>query len=303
MSKVLLTGGCSFSQATKCRPLHLHQGGDKFVTINNLPQGELYDGSGTWPDHLLGYTQNYPWHTGIGASGNKLIFRRVYNSLKYLLHTYEPKDIEVFVMWTQPERCDVYLSKGESILYDEHNSNLENNRELLDTMTHIKNDEYSDNERPKGYIRSGGIGSGNSRMINLYYKYFYTLEEHLINTYEYIINLQNILNNLNIKYYFMTYQNIFTTYEWQDGEYGTPINCDWNSKFDLLWGDFFQNDNLKYLVDDINFDKFIFHNNDKHQFGGLGEYCVDNNLPLDQGHPTSESHESFTKEVILPCLS
>lgn len=85
MAKILVTGGCSFSDQ----------------------EGASY---GTWPNQLK--TILPQWQhiiTGMGAQGNGLISRRVIYEVTKLLKFTAPKDILVGIMWSGPSRYDFYL--------------------------------------------------------------------------------------------------------------------------------------------------------------------------------------------------
>ena len=81
-TKVLLTGGCSFSDAI--RP-----------------------GTDTWPIHLSNYLKEYKHvHTGMGSQGNGLISRKILYNLLDILESHSPADVLVGIMWSSPERYE-----------------------------------------------------------------------------------------------------------------------------------------------------------------------------------------------------
>ena len=85
MPKLLLTGGCSFSE---CISSHID----------------------TWPRHLyrtlesLGYSEH--GSSAMGSQGNGLISRGIIYNVTQALKTHQPQDILVGVMWSGSDRHD-----------------------------------------------------------------------------------------------------------------------------------------------------------------------------------------------------
>jgi len=315
----LITGGCSFSQSEMIRPVNFQSSdGPAFdassydVTSSKYLQkkklkvdSDTYADYGVWPDYLCEKLRYTPWNTGHGASGNKLIFKRVMRSVYFLLNSdIDPKMINVAVMWSQPERIDLFCNP-EFKYFKECRIREKGPRELIDELTHITlQNSQPDELRKRGYLRSGGTGIFDIPPIRQYYYNLYTFEEQMINTFEYILNLQNFLKLNNIKYFFTTYQNIFNEYNKKDDPKWkgdtTPINQNWNSREKPLWSEVYPE--IDYLWKSIDLDNFIFHTNEKHNFGGLGEFTVDNKYNFNEGHPSSESHSEFVNNVLLKNL-
>jgi hypothetical protein len=97
MSKILVTGGCSFSQPG----MHTR----------------------TWPQHL---SWAMPKHThvptGLGSQGNGLISRRVIHQVYELLKSHSNENICVGIMWSGPNRQDFYFQDTPLILKEDNAS-------------------------------------------------------------------------------------------------------------------------------------------------------------------------------------
>jgi hypothetical protein len=317
---ILITGGCSFSQSEVCTPIHFaphrilgkKENAKLYAYDHPIFKKKLtahpteYATYGIWTDFLTQKLNYTPWNTGCGSSGNKLIFKRVMRNVLFLLNSgINSELINVGVMWSQPERIDLFNSK-ESVYFDESVIRKKGPRELVEELTNItQKNSRPDELRERGWLRSGGVNSIDITPMKKYYYSFYNFEEHLTNTLEYIVNLQNFLKSHNIKYFFTTYQNIFSEYYHPDVTGGdsrcTPINDDWTSKNKKIWPDIYSE--IEYLWESIDLEKFIFHSNDKHEYGGLGEFTVDNEYNFSLGHPSSESHSKFVNNLLLKKLN
>lgn len=161
--RVLVTGGCSFSEC-------------------------ISHWIDTWPRHLAKNLPDYQHiSTAIGSQGNGLISRRIIYQIIELLKHHSPADLLVGIMWSGPNRYEVYKSN---------------------IPTRVKEDLQ---ENPTNFI-SGSNGSWtilnhnwNDDTSKIYYKYFYDHIGSLVNTYEHILRVQWFLKLHNIKYFMSTY--------------------------------------------------------------------------------------------------
>jgi hypothetical protein len=165
MSKLLITGGCSFSE---CVSISQH----------------------TWPIHLA--KRLYPaWKhkpTGMGSQGNGLISRRIIYQVMEELKTTKPEDMLVGIMWSGPDRHDLYHT--ENIYFDVREAWLENPTKFVkDTPGHW-------------IILNGGWRSSYARN---YYTNFHEHVGSLIYTIEHMLRVQWFLKQHNIKYFMTTY--------------------------------------------------------------------------------------------------
>ena len=91
MSKILITGGCSFSASNETH-------------------------RGTWPNYLIAALPDHRHiATGLGSQGNGLISRRIIYAVTEALKTTAPKDILVGIMWSGPDRYDFFK---ENVKFD-----------------------------------------------------------------------------------------------------------------------------------------------------------------------------------------
>ena len=106
----------------------------------------------------------------------------------------------------------------------------------------------------------------------LYFKYFYTYENCLFNSFNNFLKLQWYCQIKNITLINLTFKSIF------------PGNYD-------------NYTTVKHLVNMVDFDKWIFYND----VNGLYEYTRDNNLEFydDNFHPTPDSHKHYVENFLL----
>ena len=143
----------------------------------------------TWPVHLVKY---YPTaqhiKSGLSASGNGLISRKIIYEVTEALKTHKPKDILVGVMWSGRDRHDVYLSDPPKF---EHNSGWRSN--------------------PTRFIKSS---SNHWTLLNWYWEndfakqYFTQYHDNIgsqIYTIEHVLRIQWFLQLHQIPYFMSTF--------------------------------------------------------------------------------------------------
>jgi hypothetical protein len=232
--KILLTGGCSFSE---CISTHID----------------------TWPRHL---EKNLPTYehisTGMGSQGNGLISRRViYQVTETLKHT-AARDILVGIMWSSPNRHDYYTTTPPVV---------------------YKEDMWMEN--PTRFVPNGqgawNIVSPQWRMPAAanYYVNFHDQIAQYIYTLEHILRTQWFLQSQGVKYFMSTYTR----------EVLPPIVRTHND--------------TQHLYQLLDLDVFL-------PVTGEYEWCRDYSglsFPVKgDNHPSTEQHQRFTKQVILPFL-
>lgn len=164
--KIVLTGGCSFSQ---------------------VPNADV-----TWPVHLCEALNLYGVHGGRGAAGNGIISRLATYNLSELLKTYKPEEILVGIMWSGADRHDMY-SDDESfphteIFYGDDHEVYRNPVKIAGKHKHyIFNSHWTD------------------QSSELFYKNFYDPVNRFIITIEHILRMQFMLKSMGIKYFFTSY--------------------------------------------------------------------------------------------------
>lgn len=173
MPKILLTSGCSFSEC-------------------------ISPWIDTWPRHLARYLSDHTHiSTGMGSQGNGLISRRVIYHLDRLLKTNDAKDILVGIMWSGPNRKEIYKYKIPIFVNPEHfQENPTNFVPDSDGSWAIMNHNWQDD---------------NSK---IYYKHFHDDIGSLIETLEHILRVQWFLKLHNIRYFMTTYTSeVFPCYK------------------------------------------------------------------------------------------
>jgi hypothetical protein len=192
--KILITGGCSFSE---CISSHID----------------------TWPRHLSRYLHNYDHQsTAIGSMGNGLISRRlIAKVIENLKNGIDPKDILVGVIWSGPDRHEIY-----------NNDNFDPFEKNIDGWMINPVAVYPEQEA-KWYIINH---HWSNNVAVQYYKNYWSQNLHTIYTFEHVLRLQWFLASKKIPYFMSSFT-------------------------DEVFAENRLNSETKYLYDQIDFDKFL----------------------------------------------
>ena len=178
--KILITGGCSFSDSW------------------DSPESKyLY--RRTWVNYIKEkYNFKKYVHMGNPASGNELIAERIVYALQTLLDKgYLSDDLYVGVMWSGIERKELFVSTQETDKYSELDDSVRREGENTLMMSHYSN-VFSNTKGmrpgivnvPNGYLKSGGLPykddwwktKAQRDYFNLWYDNFYSVEKQFIDT-------------------------------------------------------------------------------------------------------------------------
>ena len=301
--KILITGGCSFSDSW------------------NLPDSKyLY--RRTWVNYIKEkYNFKKYVHMGNPASGNELIAERIVYALQTLLDKgYLPDDLYVGVMWSGIERKELFVSTQETDKYSELDDSVRREGENTLMMSHYSN-VFSNTKGmrpgivnvPNGYLKSGGLPYKDDwwktkpqrDYFNLWYDNFYSVEKQFIDTLKSILLVQTFCERHNIKYFMSVWQNIFNARNPLDKHnmfYGDLPPKSYGdecveSRLQPKFVDIF-NKSSRFLWNAIDFNKFIFYENDKVIYGGITEYANVNKLEFweDNAHVCYSGHKKFIDE-------
>ena len=301
--KILITGGCSFSDSW------------------NLPESKyLY--RRTWVNYIKEkYNFKKYVHMGNPASGNELIAERIVYALQTLLDKgYLSDDLYVGVMWSGIERKELFVSTQETDKYSELDDSVRREGENTLMMSHYSN-VFSNTKGmrpgivnvPNGYLKSGGLPYKDEwwktkpqrDYFNLWYDNFYSVEKQFIDTLKSILLVQTFCERHNIKYFMSVWQNIFNARNPLDKHnmfYGDLPPKSYGdecveSRLQPKFVDIF-NKSSRFLWSAIDFNKFIFYENDKVIYGGLTEYANVNKLEFweDNAHVCYSGHKKFIDE-------
>ena len=301
--KILITGGCSFSDSW------------------NLPESKyLY--RRTWVNYIKEkYNFKKYVHMGNPASGNELIAERIVYALQTLLDKgYLSDDLYVGVMWSGIERIELFVSTQETDKYSELDDSVRREGENTLMMSHYSN-VFSNTKGmrpgivnvPNGYLKSGGLPykddwwktKAQRDYFNLWYDNFYSVEKQFIDTLKSILLVQTFCERHNIKYFMSVWQNIFNARNPLDKHnmfYGDLPPKSYGdecveSRLQPKFVDIF-NKSSRFLWSAIDFNKFIFYENDKVIYGGLTEYANVNKLEFweDNAHVCYSGHKKFIDE-------
>ena len=242
MKKILITGGCSFSD---CSNEHAN----------------------TWPKHLAKVLADYDAiHTGKGSHGNGIISRKViYEVQYYLQHDIKPEDMLIGIMWSSPNRYDIFSDGSPPGYHDSKNeeTNLYENptkfvRENTEKQWYIFNHNWQ-----KNYFNAA------------YYKLYHNEIMHQLLTVEHILRVQWFLKSLNIKYFMSCYTE------------------------KVFLDRFTSHPEVKYLYDLIDFNQFLPIKGEYEWCRDFSEFSFPD--PADM-HPGSKQHEDFVNKVVSPWL-
>lgn len=183
MSKLLITGGCSFSEC-------------------------ISDHIDTWPRHLAKSLSDYTHiSTGMGSQGNGLISRRIiYEVNHHLSNGVSPDDILVCIMWSGPNRFDTYFQ------YPSRDFRVNIDGWMENPTSFVK-----ENKSKNWCIFNH---HWQSRVNRIYYKELYDDVMTQIQTLEHILRVQWFLKSHNIKYMMTTYMDhVFANVEHPECKY------------------------------------------------------------------------------------
>lgn len=220
-----------------------------------------------WPRYLSELTPGTTYRTvAEAAAGNQYICDSVVRAILEEPDTYD----QVLVMWSGVTRLD-YLTDVTDPAWDS----------LFDSYGFYRRLP----NRKLGYIFSGGqLGTWFKNPVA--HKMFYEMYKVSSNTSLATINLQEIvklqgfLDSKNIKYKFMSYVNY-----WGSGDNISP-----NGDFGIA-----DIPEVDFLVNEINWDNWIFTNSNK---DGIYELAKEMNDFMPDGfHPGPDAHSAWAKIV------
>lgn len=171
MEKVLITGGCSFSDCS----------------------WKIYK---PWPIHLANLLTEYrAIHTGAGSQGNGLISRKIIYEVQDILKKgTDPKNILVGIMWSGPSRFDIF-NDSQPAGYD----NLrKSDIDVLENPIRF----VRENPHKEWYIFNW---NWKNDFNSAWYRYYQNPIMDQILTIENMLRVQWFLKSLGIKYFMTCY--------------------------------------------------------------------------------------------------
>tara|TARA_R100000008_G_scaffold43469_1_gene25203 strand:- start:5866 stop:6834 length:969 start_codon:yes stop_codon:yes gene_type:complete len=271
--KILLTSGCSFCA--------------------------------NWPEILAKKLNRQLMNMGHGAAGNEIIHNHTIFATKKLLDSgINPKDILPIVSWGEVNRKDFVINKQDTVEYDFITTSGLPGINLSDCFVQGVSHGYL-GDADSTWTKSGGL-MGHSGYWKNYYKYYYTEEQHFLNTLHMIYYTQLFFEKHGIDYKMVVWQNIFNdrnkyfgndTPEYFIGEGGSK-GISFKSKGTQLLCDYYPT--TKHIWEMIDFSKFIFYEDDDVSMGGIAEHNVQNGIILHGNHPIWEGCVKYVDEVLFP---
>jgi hypothetical protein len=318
-------------------------GGCSFCGAGDTPEG-LNGGWPSYLERKLNVnseSDNKVINLSEGASGNDLITWKIMRALKYLLDfkRYNQEEIRVIVQWSQITRKDFFLNREDIVGFDDvikgrpdHAADRTAegfpytpfyNRVRNDPPGHILEELGKVNKMDPTWLKSGGYmldygdvmsWRGEDKFetsedyMESWYKYYYTFEKRFYDTLKNIFLIQSMCEKYKIKYAMTVWQNIFSesTYEYSGRQDIYKDKLVFHSKKNKiptsLWIDKYPA--TKFMWDIIDWNNFLFFENDDVAYGGLGEYSVCNGFLLDSSnHPDYRAHKSWLYDFLIPKLN
>jgi hypothetical protein len=263
-----------------------------------------------WPEILAKKLNRQLMNMGHGASGNEVIHNHTIFAVKKLLDSgINPKDILPIVSWGEVNRKDFIINKQDTVEYDyivdEEPSGTNPSNCFFQGTSYgylgVPQGNYST------WIKSGGL-MGHGGYWKNYYKYYYTEEQHFLNTLHMIYYTQLFFEKYGIDYKMVVWQNIFhdrnNYFDNNSIEYfiseGGSRGLTFKSKDVELLCDYYPS--TKHIWDMIDFSKFIFYEDDEVSMGGIAEHNIQNDILLHGNHPIWEGNVKYVDDVLLPVL-
>lgn len=181
MTKLFITGGCSFSMVPY---------------LND----EL-----SWVQYLRdNYLPNIPTkHIYKAGCGNGLISRSVIKQLTESLKEYKSEDILVSIMWSGADRQEIFSTNPQLNFYSlDSGAGYQNPQNIKNYDEHA---ELIGNEEDRNYYMINSGFHYSDEYCNLYYKSLYDPVGVQIISLEHILRVQFLLKTLGIRYFFMSY--------------------------------------------------------------------------------------------------
>lgn len=158
---IFISSGCSFSE---CITKHID----------------------TWPRHLARELNCDHISTAMSSQGNGLISRKIIYQVSEILKCQPQEDLLVGIMWSGPDRHEIYLENGHTDIKQDN---------WLENPTNVVTDK-------KWSILNYHWKSKHSRT---YYETFFDEIGQYVYTLEHILRTQWFLKLHNIKYFMTTY--------------------------------------------------------------------------------------------------
>lgn len=243
-----------------------------------LVSGCSFTESNSWANHLAKILNLNLINVAKAGAGNDYIGNSIIDELS--TNQYTPKDTLVLVMWSGTGRKDLrtgidYWNILNSYTYR--------------SKTHTKN--FNGNmDLDKCYVFSGGLSNSwttnndTKKLFQELYKSsdpFSLCKDSLVN----FINLENFLKVNGYKYKFTSFQN-----------YWSPLIESTQATGDYSIGWFGKNISL---YKNFNFSDWFFVNENK---DCLFEYSESRKLIDHTAHPTTQGHQMFAENVVLPAI-
>lgn len=235
----------------------------KYLITSGCSFSQVPNADVTWPVHLGKLLNCEVDYNGRGAAGNGIISRSIVYAVTNALQKYKPEEILVGVMWSGYDRLD-YYHRNPPLKYCEINSG-----NPYYTNPQFIADDFN-------YILINKHWDDES--THTYFKNFYNDEYAIILTLEHILRVEWLLKSYNIPYFMTTYA-------------GDVLPIGNNKRF-------LTNKDIEYLYNMIDFKNWLSVLN-------MDQWALTSGLKYSRPpdtHPSTEMHEVYTKNIIVPHL-
>lgn len=220
----------------------------------------------TWPVHLMNALNCRTQFLANGGSGNKIISASILHALINALREVDKSKILVGVMWSGSYRYSIYKSSQP---LDYHKIEHPTKFSIVNPLSLVGN-------KNNNYYKV--MPYWNDNLSKTYYKHFFDEIGSVIETIENILRVQWFVKLHEIKC-FMTFHHALAL-----------------PKKHLSHPD------VKYLYESIDMDMFLPVNDQWNWLENNGYPDINKKIGTKDCHPTTEMHEKFTQEVIIPFL-
>ncbi len=280
MGKHIICSGCSFTRQEK----RIGLDGDSTSFYMDAPN------MWRWPHWIQKlYPKKMVYNIGNPTNGNNLIAVSAIHKVTELLNRgIKPKDIQVFIQWSEMTRESFYVSQDTLNFFDvtvDLNHEKDNNACAHTSFFANKNKNLN---KYGHYIISSGMEAYHIK--NKWRKYVIdsiekvqNMERAVIKHYESILLIQNFLKQKNIDYLMFNYPRNYVTYdsnmEQHNGQAYEEYNLtnNYSKKIPKNIFDFkYDNPYIDYFVKNVDWDKMWFYKDKKTNIGGLIDFAIMN---------------------------
>tara|TARA_Y100000992_G_C21251901_1_gene486322 strand:+ start:547 stop:1542 length:996 start_codon:yes stop_codon:yes gene_type:complete len=273
MGKHIICSGCSFTRQEK------RIGLDGDSTNFYMDDPSMW----RWPHWIQKlYPKKIVYNIGNPTNGNNLIAVSTIHKVTELLNRgIKPKDIQVFIQWSEMTRESFYVSQDTLNFFGEKEIDLNQEKDYnASAHTNFFASKNKNLNTYGHYILCAGNNSGNHlaskfrRLVVQNISKLQNVERAAIKHYESILLIQNFLKQKKIDYLMFNYPRNFC-YDNNNEKYNLTNN--YSKKIPKNIFDFkYDNPYIDYFVENVDWDKIWFYKDKTTNIGGLIDFAIMN---------------------------